>query len=178
MTSTRDAGRRNSLAMGIRASGVLGTGARRLSLLGGAVALLTVAAANLVTAFARVVNYPVNSAFELAGFAGVWLGVMAAAYTEARRAHIDAGIALNRWMPWKWAQVVFGVLRLTMVSAFLILLLWTGWQQARDSIESHERTLDTLNWAVWPMQIAIPIGALLWILVLLTRQPDPKVYEA
>lgn len=136
----------------------------------GAMALLTVAIANLVTALARIVNYPVNTAFEAAAFAGVWLGVLSAAYAEACRCHIDAGISLHRLLPWRTTKVIFTVLRLLMVACFLGLLMWTGLKQALSALDSGEVTLDISGWVIWPMEIAVPIGAAAWLVVLLTPQ--------
>lgn len=153
---------------------VLGTIARRFSLLVGAAALVVVVLANLDTAYARAVNSPVNEAFEIDAFAGVWLGLGAAAYCQARHSHIDAGISLHRLLPWRATRNVFGVLRTIMVAAFLLLLGWTGWQQFTQVLSSGERTLDTIAWPVWPSVLAVPVGALAWLVVLLTPQPKPE----
>jgi len=131
------------------------------------VALIAMTVAVTYSVIARLLNVNATWPFPLESFASAWFAMAGAAYTAVKGGHVMAGISIARVLPQRGKGIVMEIQRVT-VCAYLLLVLWTGAQATQDAIESHEVTNDLLQWPIWIVRLAIPVGAAAWLLVMVT----------
>lgn len=136
-----------------------------------AAALIAMTGAVVYSVGARATGAAVTWPFDLEVFTAVWLAMVGAAYTARQGAHVTAGISLGRWLRGRAGRVL-QELRILVVCAYLTVITWTGVVQAHKALSAHEVTNDTLRWPVWVAELAIPVGAAAWLIVVLLSRRD------
>lgn len=134
-------------------------------------ALVAMTGAVVYAVCARAVGAAVTWPFDLEVFTAVWLAMVGAAYTARQGAHVTAGISLARWVRGPAGRVL-QELRVLVVCAYLAVITWTGVVQAQKALSAHEATNDALRWPVWVAEIAVPIGAAAWLVVVLLSRRE------
>ncbi|CAG9001602.1 MAG: hypothetical protein CENE_03625 [Candidatus Celerinatantimonas neptuna] len=97
--------------------------------------------------------------YDLDLYCLVWLAFSGAVTTALHRRHVTAGIALENMFGRSRGLII---IRFLIILGFLIILTIAGLNQAAESWQMHEVTLDVVQWPVWIAEIAIPIGAAIW----------------
>ncbi|MFM2485568.1 TRAP transporter small permease [Celerinatantimonas yamalensis] len=107
----------------------------------------------------RVFKLDNSWTYDLDLFCLLWLAFIGAVSTALHGRHVNAGIALEHLIGrGQWLMI----LRFLIIIGFLIVFALSGYRLTIDSIQTHEITLDVVQWPVWIAEIAIPIGASLW----------------
>jgi TRAP-type C4-dicarboxylate transport system permease small subunit len=139
----------------------------RIAQLVSVTALVTLTVFILAVAAGRLMFVPLNMLHHVALLAGVWLAMVGAGYTQSNEGHVSAGLSLERFVRGPVKAVIAGT-RVLIITSFLILTIVTGSMQTEKAISDGTRSLDVLGWPVWPGLIAIPVGALVWLVVYVT----------
>lgn len=119
-----------------------------VSSVGASMALFLVTVSVVVTVIARYWDIQANWSYTLNSFTAVWLTMLGAAYTAFRRAHVNAGVSLEKFTRGRLATAI-RVVRTTLCAAYLLLLVWTGAKQTMDSFAQHTVSGDLQRWPVW-----------------------------
>lgn len=56
------------------------------------------------------------------------------------------------------------VIRLVVIVGFLAMFVVSGYWDALSSLQTHETTIDIVQWPVWIAKAALPLAALGWAL--------------
>jgi TRAP-type C4-dicarboxylate transport system permease small subunit len=129
----------------------------------GIAAIVALSAAVCLGVAMRWFGFDTDWVFDLNLFALVWLAGAGAALTAVHRAHVTAGIALERFVP--RARRLLNALRALLIIPFLLLVAGAGTLQAQRAFVDHEVTFDLAAWPVWIAQLSIPVGMLAWAMV-------------
>ncbi|MGH3629814.1 MAG: TRAP transporter small permease [Sciscionella sp.] len=133
----------------------------------GSLCLVALMVAVIYAIVARWTGADEGWTFEIEKFGSAWVAMVGAAYTASRGGHVTAGIALERYVGGR-AKLVLQTARQLVVVLYLVVLFWISGQQALSSFQLNQTTIDSLHWPIWLGQVAIPLGALAWLLALLT----------
>jgi TRAP-type C4-dicarboxylate transport system permease small subunit len=139
----------------------------RVSQLVSVTALTTLTLFILAVAAGRLMFVPLNMLHHVALLAGVWLAMVGAGYTQMNEGHVSAGVSLERFVQGPVKKVIVGT-RVFIITSFLTLTTVTGSMQTKNAISDGTTTLDVLGWPVWPGLLAIPVGALIWLIIYVT----------
>lgn len=88
--------------------------------------------------------------------------VLAGGYIMARGGHVNVDILYSRFP--ERVRAVVDVVTSTLFFIFLGALVWFGSSLAWESIEFWEHSQSAWNPPIWPVKLAIPIGAVLLLL--------------
>lgn len=105
--------------------------------------------------------------YDLDLYSLIWLAFLGAVYTARQGQHVSAGIALENILGGR--GMILGVIRFAVIAAFLVVFTVSGWQQALNSYQTGETTLDVVQWPVWVAAAALPAGTGLWLLAEISR---------
>src|SRR5699024_564354 len=94
-------------------------------------------------------------------FTLVWLAFVGAAYTGYQGAHVTAGISLEHLFG--RCVILLVTIRFIIVAGFLVIFIWSGYQQFHSSLSFHETTVDIFQWPVWVSKLALPVGGAAWL---------------
>ncbi len=145
------------LDAGQRLTGHIGEGVGYVS-----AALLVVLTLSVLLGIAMRSAHIDNSwTYDVDLFALVWVAFVGAAYTAMRGEHVTSGVAIENVLP-RWHNIL-QILRFVIVAVFLVVFMVSGYVQFLDSVQAHETTLDVMSWPVWVATLALPTGALLWL---------------
>lgn len=97
-----------------------------------------------------------------------WVAFSGAVLTARRDRHVTAGIALERMFTGTPNRVLRRC-RVVIVVGFLVLLAISGWWDTVSSYQTHETTIDIVQWPVWIAKAALPVGAAFWALAELSK---------
>ncbi len=88
--------------------------------------------------------------------------VLSGGYILAQRGHVNVDLFHSKFKPRVRAAIdVFGSL---IFFVFVLAILYYGFQMAQESIQYRERSFSAWNPAIWPIKVAIPVGAALLLL--------------
>lgn len=133
--------------------------------IGRSVALLVFLMFLLITievGFRYFLNSPTVWTNELTQMLFGLYGILSGGYILAQREHVNVDL-LHSALPVR-ARAVLDVLTSLVFFIFTLALLWFGYEMARDSMATWETSHSAWNPPVWPIKLAIPIGAVLLIL--------------
>jgi TRAP-type C4-dicarboxylate transport system permease small subunit len=133
-------------------------------------ALVVLSASILYGVTLRMLGLEDIWSFDLDIFVMIWFGMVGAAYTAHLDSHVTAGIALER--RWTRAAGTLRIVRFTLTAIYLLALVLFGVILTWQSFESHTTTWDLALWPEWVAQAAVPVGALAWLIVILSRLVD------
>lgn len=95
-------------------------------------------------------------------FSLIWVAFVGASFTALRREHVTSGVALENSFP--AIAGLMHVLRFIIIALFLVVFAISGFTQFLNSATTHETTLDVMSWPVWIPHLALPVGAVLWLI--------------
>lgn len=140
---------RRALAWVAGAAGVLTSGI-----------LLLLASSVMLGIILRAIGIDNFWTYDLDTFCLVWLAFLGAAYTGYRGAHVTSGISLEHLLG---GALVLRLLRFAIVAGFLLVFIYSGYQQWHSSWVFDEKTLDAVQWQVWVAKLALPVGGIAWL---------------
>jgi len=110
----------------------------------------------------NVFNHPTIWAHELSIMVFAALTIMGGAYTLRYRAHVNMDLFYMRLSP--RGKAILDIITFPFFLVFCVIILWLGWEFALRSVKVLE--ISQSNWAppIWPIKLAIPLGALLLII--------------
>jgi TRAP-type mannitol/chloroaromatic compound transport system permease small subunit len=117
----------------------------------------------LIETVRRVLGHPTSWSIELTALlCGVYI-VMAGVYALRYRAHVNMDILYNRFSP--RGKAILDLITSIFFFAFIIVMVWKGYETTQYAIEVGERTLSRA-WEplTWPFKITIPIASFLILL--------------
>jgi C4-dicarboxylate transporter, DctQ subunit len=124
------------------------------------VLLVVMTVITFVTVVTRYVfDLPLSYIDQLVPNLFVWVTFLGASAAVRRRAHLGLSMIYDA-LPAR-AQAVLDVVILAGTSAFFLATAWFGWQVVRMQVENQ--LMNTLGYPAWMVGIAIPIGALLFV---------------
>ncbi|SEO68754.1 TRAP transporter small permease subunit [Aquisalimonas asiatica] len=88
--------------------------------------------------------------------------ILAGAYIMTQRAHVNVDIFYARFP--RRVRAAVDVLTSALFFAFVLVLVTEGYSMAEDSISRWETSRSAWNPPVWPVKLAIPVGAGLLLL--------------
>lgn len=91
----------------------------------------------------------------------IWVAFAGAVLTARYNRHVTSGIALERLFEGR-TRILLRSLRVVIVLAFLVLFTISGWWDALSSFQTHEKTIDVVQWPVWIAKAALPVGTACW----------------
>jgi TRAP-type mannitol/chloroaromatic compound transport system permease small subunit len=109
-----------------------------------------------------IFNRPTIWAHELSIMVFGVLTIMGGAYTLRYRAHVNMDLFYMRFSA--RGKAILDMLTFPFFLVFVLIILWFGWEFALRSVQNLE--ISQSNWAppLWPVKLAIPLGALLLLL--------------
>lgn len=126
-----------------------------------AVVTLVLAASVLLGIILRASSIDNTWTYDLDNFVLIWLAFIGAAYTGYRGSHVTSGISLERLL--KRGTLALIALRFVIVAGFLVVFIYSGYQQFHSSWMFNEKTTDVAQWPVWVAKVALPIGGVAWL---------------
>ncbi len=113
-----------------------------------------------VTVITRYVfEAPLSYVDQLVPNLFVWVTFLGASAAMRRRAHLGLSAVYDAFPP--RARAVLDLVILAGTGAFFGTTAWFGWQVVRLQIEN--RLMNTLGYPAWMVGIAVPAGALLFV---------------
>lgn len=91
----------------------------------------------------------------------IWVAFAGAVLTSRYDRHVTSGIALERIFEGR-NRIIARWLRVLIVVVFLILFTISGWWDVLSSFQTHEKTIDVVQWPVWIAKAALPFGTACW----------------
>lgn len=88
--------------------------------------------------------------------------ILAGAYIMTQRAHVNVDIFYSRFP--KRVRAAVDILTSVLFFAFVLVLVTEGYSMAEDSMSRWETSRSAWNPPVWPVKLAIPVGAGLLLL--------------
>lgn len=107
-------------------------------------------------------NAPTNWAYDTTTYLFASFGVIGGAYVLLHRSHVAMDVLWSRLSPRK--QAILDLCSSSFFFLFCGVLLWDGAQYAWTSIQLKETFVSAFAPPLYPIKIAIPLGALLIIL--------------
>ncbi|MBN1383083.1 MAG: TRAP transporter small permease subunit [Deltaproteobacteria bacterium] len=110
----------------------------------------------------NIFNRPTVWAHELSIMTFAVLTIMGGAYTLRYKAHVNMDLFYTRLSP--RGKAILDVLTFPFFLLFCVIILWLGWEFAFRSVKVLE--ISQSDWAppLWPVKLAIPLGAFLLLL--------------
>jgi C4-dicarboxylate transporter DctQ subunit len=113
-----------------------------------------------VTVITRYVfDLPLSYVDQLVPNLFVWVTFLGASAAVRRHAHLGLSIIYDA-LP-RRGRAILDVVTLAGTSAFFLATAWFGWQVVRMQVEN--RLMNTLGYPAWMVGIAVPAGALLFV---------------
>ncbi|PCF96056.1 TRAP transporter small permease subunit [Vreelandella nigrificans] len=88
--------------------------------------------------------------------------MLSGAYLLANKGHVNVDIFYQNLGP--RTQSFINLLTSFLFFAFILVLITEGWELASDSISRIERSGSAWNPQIWPVKLAVPVGACLLLL--------------
>ena len=130
-------------------------------------AILVVAIISYEVIARYVFNAPTIWAHETMVFlCAIWY-MIGGAYVLLHRAHVGVDLIYNRLSPRR--RAIMDLIGLSLFFLYCGVMLWTGAEGAWRSIERLETSGTPWNPPIWPIKLAIPVGALLILLAGLAK---------
>jgi TRAP-type mannitol/chloroaromatic compound transport system permease small subunit len=107
-------------------------------------------------------NAPTTWAHESGVMVFALLTILSGAYTLRYRGHVNMDLLyMNRSTRGK---AILDIISFPFFIAFCVTIIWLGWEFAFRSVKALE--ISQSDWAppIWPIKLAIPLGALLLLL--------------
>ena len=124
------------------------------------VLLVAMVVITFATVFTRyVLELPLSYVDQLVPNLFVWVTFLGASAAARRRAHLGLSMVYDAFPP--RGRAVLDVLILAGTSVFFLATAWYGWQVVRLQVEN--RLMNTLGYPAWMVGVAIPAGALLFV---------------
>ena len=88
--------------------------------------------------------------------------VLSGGYLLAHRGHVNVDLFHSQLKP--RARAVVDILGSIIFFIFILALLYFGYEMAHESVSSWETSYSAWNPPIWPIKVAIPVGATLLLL--------------
>ena len=107
-------------------------------------------------------NRPTIWAHEISVMVFAVLTITSGAYALKEKAHVNMDLFYTRLSD--RGKAIMNIITFPAIFFFAGVLLWLGWDFAVRSYMMQERSISTWNPLVWPIKLAIPLGAALLLL--------------
>ncbi len=132
------------------------------------VALLCLTAGLVLGIVLRWVRIDNSWTYDFDLFSLVWVAFAGTVLTARYNRHVTSGIAIERLVGGR-LRLVFRALRVVIVLGFLVLFAISGWWDVLSSFQTHEKTIDVVQWSVWIAKAALPLGAIFWAIAEISK---------
>ncbi len=133
-----------------------------------AIALLCLTLGLVLGIVLRWVGIDNSWTYDFDLFSLAWVAFAGAVLTARHDRHVTSGIALERMVAGR-GRTVFRWLRVVVVIGFLVLFTLSGWWDLATSYQTHEKTIDVVQWPVWVAKAALPVGTVFWAIAEISK---------
>ncbi len=125
----------------------------------------------LIVVFEVMMRYAFNSptlwAWDVNMYLGGLLTIMGAAYVHLYKGHVTVDFLLEKWSPRK--RALLDMILSPLIILPLVVLFWLGWEAAWKSFHFNEKFTSLWEPPIWPLRMAIPVGAILFLLQAISK---------
>ncbi|MBW1680683.1 MAG: TRAP transporter large permease subunit [Deltaproteobacteria bacterium] len=107
----------------------------------------------------RFFNAPTTWSIELVTFLMVWFSLLTLAMCQRLGRHVRVDLLISRFGA--RTALLWNFVTLTLTLVFTIILLYFSWLDFWESFQSGETSASIWAPVIWPMKLAMPIGAFL-----------------
>jgi TRAP-type mannitol/chloroaromatic compound transport system permease small subunit len=125
----------------------------------------------LIIVFEVIMRYafdaPTLWAWDVNMYLGGLMTVLGAGYAHLYKSHVSVEFLLEKWPPAR--RVLLDLILSPLIIFPLAILSWYGFEAAWQSIKINEHYSSLWEPPIYPLRIAIPIGAVLFLLQAISR---------
>lgn len=126
---------------------------------------------SLIVVFEVIMRYifdaPTLWAWDVNMYLGGLMTILGAGYAHLYKSHVSVEFFLERWSPRK--KVLLELILSPLIILPLAILAWYGFEAAWQSVKINEHYSSLWEPPIYPLRIAIPIGAVLFLLQAVSR---------
>jgi len=125
----------------------------------------------LIVVFEVVMRYvfdaPTLWAWDVNMYLGGLMTILGAGYAHLYKSHVSVEFLLEKWSPPK--KVFLDLILSPLIILPLAILAWYGFEAAWQSVKINEHYSSLWEPPIYPLRMAIPIGAVLFLLQAVSR---------
>jgi TRAP-type mannitol/chloroaromatic compound transport system permease small subunit len=125
----------------------------------------------LVMCYEIVMRYAFNAptlwSWDISMYLGGLMIILGGAYAHLYKGHVAVEFLLEKWQPKN--QVLLQLILSPLIVFPIVILLWYGWEAAWQSVKVNEHFSSLWEPPIYPLRLAIPLGALLFLLQIVSR---------
>jgi TRAP-type mannitol/chloroaromatic compound transport system permease small subunit len=110
---------------------------------------------------------PTLWAWDVNMYLGGLMTILGAGYAHLHKSHVSVDFLLEKWSPQK--RVLLDLILSPLIILPLAILAWYGFEAAWQSVKINEHHSSLWEPPIYPLRIAIPIGAVLFLLQAVSR---------
>lgn len=110
---------------------------------------------------------PTLWAWDVNMYLGGLMTILGGGYAHLHKSHVSVEFLLERWTPKN--KVLLDLFLFPFIFLPLVILLWYGWEAAWHSFKINEHYSSLWEPPIYPLRLAIPIGAALFLLQGISR---------
>jgi TRAP-type mannitol/chloroaromatic compound transport system permease small subunit len=125
----------------------------------------------LIIVFEVIMRYafdaPTLWAWDVNMYLGGLMTVLGAGYAHLYKSHVSVEFLLEKWPPSR--KVLLDLILSPLIIFPLAILAWYGFEAAWQSVKINEHHSSLWEPPIYPLRIAIPVGAVLFLLQAVSR---------
>ena len=110
---------------------------------------------------------PTIWAWDVNMYLGGLMTILGGAYVHLHRGHVAVEFLLEKWSPRK--RILLEMILSPFILLPLVVLLWFGGEAAWKSVKIMEHHTSLWDPPIYPLRVAVPLGALLFLLQGISR---------
>jgi TRAP-type mannitol/chloroaromatic compound transport system permease small subunit len=114
-----------------------------------------------------IFNAPTVWAWDVNMYLGGLLTILGGGYVHLYKGHVSVEFLLEKWKPEN--KILMDMILFPFILLPLVLLFWYGWDAAWHSVKIAEHYTSLWDPPLYPLRIAVPVGALLFLLQAISR---------
>lgn len=125
----------------------------------------------LVMCYEIIMRYAFNAptlwSWDICMYLGGLMIILGGAYTHLHKGHVAVEFLMEKWQPKN--QVLLQLILSPFLIFPMVILIWYGWEAAWQSIKVDEHFSSLWEPPIYPLRMAIPLGAALFLLQIISR---------
>ena len=109
-----------------------------------------------------IFDAPTLWAWDVNMYLGGLMTILGAGYAHLYKSHVSVEFLLEKWKPKN--KVLLDLILSPLILLPLVILFWYGWEAAWQSVKINEHYSSLWEPVIYPLRIAIPVGAALFFL--------------